>query len=145
MTLGFLFLTTIFLLCLRAMQCNKTSIINNGATALFLSELIFILGINQADNPVITNRLFPCLAPPPPTALKVLITPLSLLHRAAVSVHRHRHPAAFLLPLHFLLALPGGAACLPHDQRSQRHQLWTHEILLPDWLGSSCLYHRSEP
>uniref|UniRef100_A0A7N8WQ47 Cadherin, EGF LAG seven-pass G-type receptor 2 n=1 Tax=Mastacembelus armatus TaxID=205130 RepID=A0A7N8WQ47_9TELE len=46
-TLGFLFLTTIFLLCLRAMQCNKTSIINNGATALFLSELIFILGINQ--------------------------------------------------------------------------------------------------
>ncbi|KAM9408206.1 cadherin EGF LAG seven-pass G-type receptor 2 [Pholidichthys leucotaenia] len=50
-TLGFLLLTTIFLLCLRAMQCNKTSIINNGATALFLSELIFILGINQADNP----------------------------------------------------------------------------------------------
>lgn len=51
--MGFLFLTTIFLLCLRAMQCNKTSIINNGAVALFLSELIFILGINQADNPVI--------------------------------------------------------------------------------------------
>ncbi|XP_040889470.1 cadherin EGF LAG seven-pass G-type receptor 2 [Toxotes jaculatrix] len=49
-TLGFLLLTVIFLLCLRAMQCNKTSIINNGATALFLSELIFILGINQADN-----------------------------------------------------------------------------------------------
>nr|XP_004544839.2 cadherin EGF LAG seven-pass G-type receptor 2 isoform X3 [Maylandia zebra] len=52
-TLGFLFLTAIFLLCLRAMQCNKTSIINNGATALFLSELIFILGINQADNPFV--------------------------------------------------------------------------------------------
>ncbi|XP_053172608.1 cadherin EGF LAG seven-pass G-type receptor 2 [Scomber japonicus] len=50
-TLGFLLLTTIFLLCLRAMQCNKTSIINNGATALFFSELIFILGINHADNP----------------------------------------------------------------------------------------------
>ncbi|XP_059925916.1 cadherin EGF LAG seven-pass G-type receptor 2 [Gadus macrocephalus] len=50
-TLGFLFLTTLFLLCLRAMQCNRTSIINNGAVALFLSELIFILGINQADNP----------------------------------------------------------------------------------------------
>ncbi|KAM8915162.1 cadherin EGF LAG seven-pass G-type receptor 2 isoform 1-T1 [Spinachia spinachia] len=50
-TMGFLFLTTIFLLCLRAMQCNKTSIINNGGVALFLSELIFILGINQADNP----------------------------------------------------------------------------------------------
>lgn len=55
-TLGFLFLTMVFLLCLRAMQCNKTSIVNNGATALFLSELIFILGINQADNPV-TDRL----------------------------------------------------------------------------------------
>uniref|UniRef100_A0A3P9M048 Cadherin EGF LAG seven-pass G-type receptor 2 n=1 Tax=Oryzias latipes TaxID=8090 RepID=A0A3P9M048_ORYLA len=50
-TLGFLFLTTIFLLSLRAMRCNKTSIINNGATALFLSELVFILGINQADSP----------------------------------------------------------------------------------------------
>uniref|UniRef100_A0A665TTY5 Cadherin EGF LAG seven-pass G-type receptor 2 n=1 Tax=Echeneis naucrates TaxID=173247 RepID=A0A665TTY5_ECHNA len=49
-TLGFLFLTTTFLLCLRPMQSNKTSIINNGATALFLSELTFILGINQADN-----------------------------------------------------------------------------------------------
>ncbi|CAB1418945.1 unnamed protein product [Pleuronectes platessa] len=49
-TLGFLFLTNVFLLCLRAMQCNKTSIISNGTTALFLSELIFILGINQADN-----------------------------------------------------------------------------------------------
>uniref|UniRef100_A0A669EZN4 Cadherin EGF LAG seven-pass G-type receptor 2 n=1 Tax=Oreochromis niloticus TaxID=8128 RepID=A0A669EZN4_ORENI len=52
-TLGFLLLTAIFLLCLRAMQSNKTSIINNGATALFLSELIFILGINQADNPFV--------------------------------------------------------------------------------------------
>ncbi|KAM7402101.1 hypothetical protein PAMP_017369 [Pampus punctatissimus] len=52
-TLGFLLLTTIFLLCLRAMQCNKTSIINNGATALFFSELIFILGINHADNPFV--------------------------------------------------------------------------------------------
>ncbi|KAJ8260235.1 hypothetical protein GJAV_G00178630 [Gymnothorax javanicus] len=50
-TLGFLFLTTLFLVCLRAMHCNKTSIINNGSVALFLSELIFILGINQADNP----------------------------------------------------------------------------------------------
>ncbi|XP_071017065.1 cadherin EGF LAG seven-pass G-type receptor 2-like [Oncorhynchus clarkii lewisi] len=50
-TLVFLFLTTLFLLCLRAMHCNKTSIINNGATALFISELIFILGINLPDNP----------------------------------------------------------------------------------------------
>ncbi|XP_068170748.1 cadherin EGF LAG seven-pass G-type receptor 2 isoform X2 [Antennarius striatus] len=52
-TLSFLFLTVIFLFCLRAMQCNKTSIVNNGVTALFLSELIFILGINQADNPFV--------------------------------------------------------------------------------------------
>uniref|UniRef100_A0A8C6L6M3 Cadherin EGF LAG seven-pass G-type receptor 2 n=1 Tax=Nothobranchius furzeri TaxID=105023 RepID=A0A8C6L6M3_NOTFU len=50
-TLGFLFLTTVFLLGLRAMQSNKTSIINNGSSALFLSELIFILGINHADSP----------------------------------------------------------------------------------------------
>uniref|UniRef100_A0A1A8LQN0 Cadherin EGF LAG seven-pass G-type receptor 2 n=1 Tax=Nothobranchius pienaari TaxID=704102 RepID=A0A1A8LQN0_9TELE len=50
-TLGFLFLTTVFLLGLRAMQSNKTSIINNGSAALFLSELIFILGINHADSP----------------------------------------------------------------------------------------------
>ncbi|KAK7916672.1 hypothetical protein WMY93_012433 [Mugilogobius chulae] len=50
-TLGFLFLTSVFLLSLRAMQSNKTSIINNGTIALFLSELVFILGINQADNP----------------------------------------------------------------------------------------------
>uniref|UniRef100_A0A6Q2XJT5 Cadherin, EGF LAG seven-pass G-type receptor 2 n=1 Tax=Esox lucius TaxID=8010 RepID=A0A6Q2XJT5_ESOLU len=46
-TLGFLLLTTLFLLCLRAMHCNKTSIISNGATALFFSQLLFILGINQ--------------------------------------------------------------------------------------------------
>ncbi|XP_028302604.1 cadherin EGF LAG seven-pass G-type receptor 2 isoform X3 [Gouania willdenowi] len=52
-TLGFLLLTSVFLLCLRAMQCNKTSIINNGALALFCSELIFIFGINQADNPFV--------------------------------------------------------------------------------------------
>ncbi|XP_029549960.1 cadherin EGF LAG seven-pass G-type receptor 2-like isoform X6 [Salmo trutta] len=52
-TLVFLFLTTLFLLCLRAMHCNKTSIINNGATALFISELIFIMGINLPDNPFV--------------------------------------------------------------------------------------------
>lgn len=61
-----------------------------------------------------------------------------------VFVHSHRHPAPLLLPVHLLLALPGGAARLPHDQRSARHQLWAHEILLPNWLGSACLHHRSE-
>uniref|UniRef100_A0AAY4BCD1 Cadherin EGF LAG seven-pass G-type receptor 2 n=1 Tax=Denticeps clupeoides TaxID=299321 RepID=A0AAY4BCD1_9TELE len=50
-TLGFLFLTILFLFCLRAMHSNKTSIISNAAFALFIAELIFILGINQADNP----------------------------------------------------------------------------------------------
>lgn len=51
-TLGFLFLTIIFLTCLRAASSNKTSIVNNGAAALFIAHLIFILGINQADNAV---------------------------------------------------------------------------------------------
>ncbi|XP_077101784.1 cadherin EGF LAG seven-pass G-type receptor 2-like [Siphateles boraxobius] len=50
-TLGFLFLTIIFLSCLRAASSNKTSIVNNGAFALLIAHLIFILGINQADNP----------------------------------------------------------------------------------------------
>lgn len=51
-TLGFLFLTIVFITCLRAASSNKTSIINNGAAALFIAHLVFILGINQADNPV---------------------------------------------------------------------------------------------
>ncbi|XP_016421698.1 cadherin EGF LAG seven-pass G-type receptor 2-like [Sinocyclocheilus rhinocerous] len=50
-TLGFLFLTIVFLTCLRAASSNKTSIVNNGAAALFIAHLLFILGINQADNP----------------------------------------------------------------------------------------------
>uniref|UniRef100_A0A8C9W1B0 Cadherin EGF LAG seven-pass G-type receptor 2 n=1 Tax=Scleropages formosus TaxID=113540 RepID=A0A8C9W1B0_SCLFO len=50
-TLGFLFLTTLFLSCFHAMHCNKSSIVSNGAVSLFLSELVFVLGINQADNP----------------------------------------------------------------------------------------------
>ncbi|KAF4097163.1 hypothetical protein G5714_021171 [Onychostoma macrolepis] len=50
-TLGFLFLTIVFLTCLRAASSNKTSIVNNGAAALFIAHLVFILGINQADNP----------------------------------------------------------------------------------------------
>lgn len=62
----------------------------------------------------------------------------------AVFVHNRGHSAALLLPLHILLALPGGAAHLPHDQRSARHQLRTNEVLLPDWLGGACLHHRSE-
>uniref|UniRef100_A0A8B9LAZ8 Cadherin, EGF LAG seven-pass G-type receptor 2 n=1 Tax=Astyanax mexicanus TaxID=7994 RepID=A0A8B9LAZ8_ASTMX len=51
-TLFFLFLTVVFLTCLRAMQSNSTSIISNGAFTLFIAELLFILCINQTDNPV---------------------------------------------------------------------------------------------
>lgn len=69
------------------------------------------------------------LLPPPPPLV-------------AVSVHNRGHSAALLLPLHLLLALPGGAAHLPHDQRSARHQLRTDEVLLPDWLGGARLHHR---
>ncbi len=57
MTLGFLFLTIVFLTCLRAASSNKTSIVSNGAAALFIAHLVFILGINQADNPVTLTSL----------------------------------------------------------------------------------------
>ncbi|XP_036415720.1 cadherin EGF LAG seven-pass G-type receptor 2 [Colossoma macropomum] len=52
-TLFFLFLTVVFLTCLRAMHSNSTSIITNGALTLFIAELLFILGINQTDNPFV--------------------------------------------------------------------------------------------
>ncbi|KAI7790755.1 cadherin EGF LAG seven-pass G-type receptor 2 precursor [Triplophysa rosa] len=48
--LGFLFLTILILTCVRTLNSNKISIITNGSSALFISNLIFILGINQADN-----------------------------------------------------------------------------------------------
>ncbi|MFT7804338.1 cadherin EGF LAG seven-pass G-type receptor 2 [Arapaima gigas] len=50
-TLGFLLLAAVFLWFLPVPSCNRTSIVTNGAAALFLSELIFILGISQADSP----------------------------------------------------------------------------------------------
>ncbi|KAK3536667.1 hypothetical protein QTP86_016092, partial [Hemibagrus guttatus] len=52
-TLGFIFLTIIFLTCLRDVNSNLSSIINNGASALFIAQLLFILGINQTDNPFV--------------------------------------------------------------------------------------------
>ncbi|XP_062842208.1 cadherin EGF LAG seven-pass G-type receptor 2 [Trichomycterus rosablanca] len=52
-TLGFIFLTIIFLTCLRDLNSNQSSIINNGAGALFIAQLLFILGINQTDNPFV--------------------------------------------------------------------------------------------
>ncbi|XP_058860276.1 cadherin EGF LAG seven-pass G-type receptor 2-like isoform X2 [Acipenser ruthenus] len=52
-TLGSLFLTFVVLLFLRSLHSNQSSISKNMAVALFLSELIFLLGINQADNPFV--------------------------------------------------------------------------------------------
>lgn len=60
-TLGFLFLTIVFLTCLRATSSNKTSIVNNGAAALFIADLVFILGINQADNAVTHSSRLSCV------------------------------------------------------------------------------------
>nr|XP_055073359.1 cadherin EGF LAG seven-pass G-type receptor 2 [Misgurnus anguillicaudatus] len=56
-TLGFLFLTIVFLTCLRTMNSNKISIVNNGSAALFISNLIFIFGINNADNPFVCTLI----------------------------------------------------------------------------------------
>ncbi|XP_060087564.1 cadherin EGF LAG seven-pass G-type receptor 2 isoform X2 [Heteronotia binoei] len=50
-TLGSLLLTFFFLAGLRALRSNQHSIRKNLVVALFLSELIFLLGINQADLP----------------------------------------------------------------------------------------------
>uniref|UniRef100_A0A8D0H436 Cadherin EGF LAG seven-pass G-type receptor 2 n=1 Tax=Sphenodon punctatus TaxID=8508 RepID=A0A8D0H436_SPHPU len=50
-TLGSLLLTFLFLAGLRALRSNQHSIRKNLVVALFLSELIFLLGINQADLP----------------------------------------------------------------------------------------------
>lgn len=51
-TLGGLFLTFVVLASLRALRSNQHSIRKNMMVALFLSELLFLLGINQADIPV---------------------------------------------------------------------------------------------
>ncbi|XP_019369272.1 PREDICTED: cadherin EGF LAG seven-pass G-type receptor 2, partial [Gavialis gangeticus] len=50
-TLGGLFLTFVVLASLRALRSNQHSIRKNMMVALFLSELLFLLGINQADIP----------------------------------------------------------------------------------------------
>ncbi|XP_069797890.1 cadherin EGF LAG seven-pass G-type receptor 2 isoform X4 [Narcine bancroftii] len=52
-TLGALLLSFMVILLLRSLRSNQHSIIKNMVVALFLSELIFILGINQADNPFV--------------------------------------------------------------------------------------------
>ncbi|KAM8976686.1 cadherin EGF LAG seven-pass G-type receptor 2 [Pelodytes ibericus] len=48
-TLGFLLLSLLFLCVPRALRCNQHSIRRNLLIALFLSQLSFLLGINQAD------------------------------------------------------------------------------------------------
>nr|XP_033773923.1 cadherin EGF LAG seven-pass G-type receptor 2 isoform X1 [Geotrypetes seraphini] len=50
-SLGTIFLTFLFLACLRSLRSNQHSIRKNLMVALFLSQLIFLLGINQADIP----------------------------------------------------------------------------------------------
>uniref|UniRef100_A0A8C0H696 Cadherin EGF LAG seven-pass G-type receptor 2 n=1 Tax=Chelonoidis abingdonii TaxID=106734 RepID=A0A8C0H696_CHEAB len=50
-TLGSLLLTFLVLAGLRALHTNQHSIRKNTAAALFLAELVFLLGINQADIP----------------------------------------------------------------------------------------------
>ncbi|CAM2107537.1 unnamed protein product [Caretta caretta] len=50
-TLGSLLLTFLVLAGPRALRGNQHSIRKNTATALFLAELVFLLGINQADVP----------------------------------------------------------------------------------------------
>ncbi|XP_044871039.1 cadherin EGF LAG seven-pass G-type receptor 2 [Mauremys mutica] len=50
-TLGSLLLTFLVLAGLRALHANQHSIRKNTAAALFLAELVFLLGINQADIP----------------------------------------------------------------------------------------------
>ncbi|XP_032898448.1 cadherin EGF LAG seven-pass G-type receptor 2 isoform X3 [Amblyraja radiata] len=49
-TLGSLFFSFLLLLMLRSLHSNQHSISKNMVVALFMSELIFLLGINQADN-----------------------------------------------------------------------------------------------
>ncbi|XP_069489759.1 cadherin EGF LAG seven-pass G-type receptor 2 isoform X2 [Ambystoma mexicanum] len=50
-SLGGIFLTFLFLVCLRSLRSNLHSIRKNLMVALFFSLLIFLLGINQADIP----------------------------------------------------------------------------------------------
>ncbi|XP_072134760.1 cadherin EGF LAG seven-pass G-type receptor 2 isoform X3 [Mobula birostris] len=52
-TLGALLLSFLILLLLRSLRSNQHSISKNMVVALFFSELIFLFGINQADNPFV--------------------------------------------------------------------------------------------
>lgn len=47
-----LILTVLVLSCLRGLKSNTRSIHSNTAAAMFLSELVFLLGINQTEQQV---------------------------------------------------------------------------------------------
>ncbi|XP_072571150.1 cadherin EGF LAG seven-pass G-type receptor 2 isoform X1 [Paramormyrops kingsleyae] len=56
-TLTFLLLTILLLGCFRTVRSNRSNIACNGTAALLLSELLFVLGINQADSPVLCTGI----------------------------------------------------------------------------------------
>lgn len=54
-----LLLTVLVLSCLRGLKSNTRSIHSNTAAAMFLSELVFLLGVNQTEQQVNTDDGFP--------------------------------------------------------------------------------------
>lgn len=72
--------------------------------------------------------------------LFLLTSFLSLL--GAVPVHSGCNSAPLLLHVSVCVAVCGSSAYLPHADRSEKHQLWSHEILLCYWLGSPCYHYR---
>lgn len=58
-----LVLTVLVLSCLRGLKSNTRSIHSNTAAAMFLSELVFLSGVNQTEQQVDTSfcQLFACL------------------------------------------------------------------------------------
>lgn len=66
-TLAALMITFLFLTLLRALRSNQHGIRRNLTAALGLAQLVFLLGINQADLPVryfLSQRPSPLPAPP---------------------------------------------------------------------------------
>ena len=54
-----LLLTVLVLSCLRGLKSNTRSIHSNTAAAMFLSELVFLLGVNQTEQQVGFGFSFP--------------------------------------------------------------------------------------
>lgn len=73
-TLAALMITFLFLTLLRALRSNQHGIRRNLTAALGLAQLVFLLGINQADLPV---RYFPSQRPSQlPAPPRLLVSPL---------------------------------------------------------------------